>query len=152
MLTTFIILAAAALAPGTSKSAAICAVGRVALRDLPAADRGDAVDSYYAGMNGHHDLLDLCPKLKSELPFGYVMATEDAFARAAMHAPVPGYQPRPAFIYTINPPRFSADMKYATVRFQYLCTGLCGGAFEAHYVLSPGGWYRQGEVRTLRVS
>ena len=105
-----------------------------------------------AGINGHRDLLDLCPTPESELPYGYAAATDDAFARAAIHAPVPGYQPRAAFISTISPPRFSADLKYAVVRFQYICTGLCGGAFEAHYALSPKGWYRQGEVRTLRIS
>ncbi len=153
MLIPLISLLAAALAPIAPTTEAICTVGRAALRDLPGIYNNYPADSYYAASDSNgRDLLNVCPKLKNELPIGYSEATDDAHKRANIHAPVPGYSPRPAYIYSINVPKFSADLKSATVHFEYTCTGLCGGAFEAHYALTQNGWQRRGALRTLYVS
>ena len=133
---------------------AICEVGRAALHDLPPADKTGRADTYYAGADTHHrDLLEVCPKLRGALPTDYPLADDDARSRAAIHAPVPGIaNPRPAFIFAIDVPDMSDDLRSATVRIRYDCTGLCGGAFEAHYVRTAKGWQRQGDIRMLYVS
>ena len=153
MLTILAISMAAAVASNNAKSKAICDVGRAALRDLPPADKSGRSDTYYAVPDPRHsDLLDACPELQSALPTDYPLADDDARARAAIHAPLPGANPRPAFIYTIDIPEISDDLKTAIVHMGYECTGLCGGGFEAHYVRTSKGWQRQGEIRMLFVS
>ncbi len=153
MLTFIALLMAVAPAPSAAMSAAICEVGRAALHDLPPADKTGRSDTYYAGADAHHrDLLEVCPKLRSNLPADYPLANSDARNRAAIHAPIPGVNTRPAFIYAINVPEISDDLKSATVHMGYDCTGLCGGGFEAHYVRTAKGWQRQGEIRMLYVS
>jgi hypothetical protein len=142
-----------AIAPESPPPSSICAVGRAALRDLPAPDRNRSADLYYGALdNGHRDLLSLCPQLKDRLPVGYSLANDDARRRAATHAPIEGYDPRPAYIYVIDEPRFSSDLKSAMVRFEYSCTGLCGGAFEAEYRLTLDGWQRQADLKPIYVS
>ena len=153
MISIVAILLAAALPPQKPAPSTICSDGRAALRDLPAVDRKRSADLYYGAVDGHpHDLLYLCPKLKDELPEGYSLATSDARRRAATHAPIAGYNPRPAYIYVIDAPEFSVDLKSAFLHFEYSCTGLCGGAFEARYHLTSDGWHRQGDIRPLYVS
>lgn len=145
-------LMAAALAPREAAPVMICEVGRIALRDLPLANRNRGYDSYYGASSSHKDLLAVCPKLRREVPAGYPMADDDARARAAVHVPLPTNNPRPAFIYTIDIPQISDDLKTAVVRFEYSCTGLCGGILEARYVRTHKGWQRQGAIRVLVVS
>jgi hypothetical protein len=153
MLTLMAISMAVAPAATTATSAAICEVGRAALHDLPPADKTGRSDTYYAGADTHHrDLLEVCPKLRGALPTDYALADDDARSRVAIHAPVPGTDPRPAFIYAIDVPDISDDRKSATVHIRYDCTGLCGGAFEAHYIRTAKGWQRQGDIRMLYVS
>lgn len=143
-------LMTAALPPSSSTSAAVCEAGRAALRDLPAANRDPNSDSYYSTAPDRRDLLNECPKLRNELPIP--LADEDARARATIHVPSPVHNPRPAFIYRIDIPKLSDGLTTAVVRFEYSCTGLCGGIFEAHYVRTSKGWQRQGEIRMLVVS
>lgn len=143
----------APVAPNTPTPSDVCEVGRAALRDLPTINQNRGFDTYYAGADSQHrDLLEVCPELQSQLPTGYPLANDDARARAAIHAPAPGDQPRPAFIYAIEVPEISNDRKTATVHMGYSCTGLCGAGFEARYVRTSEGWQRQGEVRMLFVS
>ncbi len=148
MLLSVIGLLAAALSPTAPTKAAICAVGRVALRDLPDVTTGPNVDYYYY----RRGLIYACPKLRKALPAGYSEATSDAQTRASVHGPMRGYAPRAAYIYAIGAPTFSADLKSATVHFDYECTGLCGGAYQARYVLTRDGWQREGAVRYSYVS
>ncbi len=148
-------LIAAVSAPSAARSAAICEVGRVALRDLPAINHNRGFDAYYAGANPEHrDLLEVCPKLKAMLPVGYPLADDDARARAKVGFPRPGQHQhtREAFIYSISVPEISADLKSAVVHMGYSCTGLCGAGFEASYVRTAKGWLRQGEIRNFFVS
>ena len=147
-------LIAAASMPNAAPSATICEVGRVALRDLPSINHNGSFDAYYAGVDAeHHDLLEVCPKLKAVIPIGYPLADDDALARAKIHVPpLTGQWPRAAFIYSINIPEISADLKTAVVHMGYSCTGLCGAGFEAVYVRTAKGWKRQGEIRNLFVS
>jgi hypothetical protein len=150
MLALITALIAAPVAQKAAMPAEICEVGRAALRDLRTVNQNRQFDAYYAGADPHHqDLLEACPELQSELPTGYPLADDDARARAAIHVPQPGNAPRPAFIYAINVPEISADLKRATVRMGYSCTGLCGAGFEARYVRTRNGWQRQGEIRML---
>jgi len=145
-------LMAASVAPREATPVMICEVGRIALRDLPPANRNRGYDSYYGVSSNDKDLLAVCPKLRSQVPTGYPMADDDARARAEIHVPLPTNNPRPAFIYTIDIPQISDDLKTAVVRFEYSCTGLCGGIFEASYVRAHKGWQRQGAMRMLVVS
>lgn len=153
MFTLGIALMAATVASNAEKSAAICDVGRVALHDLPPANRDPRVDVYYAstGMEPH-DLLGVCPELRSEIPNGYHLADYDALKRASVGAPIPGHFTRPAYIYSISVTEISADLETATIHLECKCTGLCGGASEARYARTTEGWQRQGEFRTLWVS
>ena len=94
MLIPLISLLAAALAPSAPTTEAICTVGRAALRGLPGIYNNYPADSYYAASDANgRDLLNVCPKLKNELPIGYSEATDDANTRANIHVPVPGYNP-----------------------------------------------------------
>jgi hypothetical protein len=146
-------LLAAAVAPTVATSAAICDVGRVAIRDLPMIDRSPDYDTYYAGVGrSREDLLEICPQLKSELPAGYPLADDEARKRASVGAPIPGHFTKPAFIYSINIAELSADGITAIVHFDRLCTGLCGGRSEGRYVRTSKGWQRRGEIRTLYIS
>ena len=141
-------LMAADVAAAVPTKSVICAVGRVAVRDLPDIDGSISADYYYY----QRGLIYACPKFRKALPAGYSEATSDAQARASIHGPVRGYTPRSAYIYAISAPTFSADLKSATVHFDYQCTWLCGGAYEARYVLTRDGWQREGGVRWLYVS
>lgn len=141
------LLMAAAVAPTVPPKALICAVGRVALRDIP--DRNDEFADYYYYQRG---LIYACPKLRKLLPTDYSEATSDAQTRASIHGATRGNTLRSAYIYAIGAPTFSADLKSATVHFSYECNGLCGGAYEARYVLTRDVWQREGAVRYLYVS
>ena len=153
MLTLLAITMGAATVPSAAQAKAFCEVGRAELRDLPPADTSGRSDSFYAAQDtNRRDLLVVCPKLQGGLPPGYRMADDDARRRAALHAPLPGVTTRPAFIYIAQASQMSADLRAATIRLSYECTGLCGGDFEAHYIRTAKGWRRQGEVRTLSVS
>ena len=147
-------LIAVASTPSAATSTAICEVGRVALRDLPSINHNRSFDSYYAGVDAeHHDLLEVCPKLKAKIPTGYRLADDDARARAKVHGPsMPGQEVREAFIYSITIPEIGKDLKTAVVHMGYSCTGLCGAGFQATYVRTAKGWKRQGEIRNLFVS
>ena len=148
---TVILMAVATQSPAGSK--AICEVGRAALRDLPPVDTSMASDTYYAGAGASDDdLLAKCPKLQRFLPDGYRRADDEAQRRADIHAPSPDTPARAAVIYTIRVLKLSTDRHAATVQVTYVCTGLCGGAFEARYVRTSKGWQRQGEVRPLFLS
>ena len=140
-------LIAADVAAVVPTKSVICAVGRVALRDIPDGN-SDFADYYYY----QRGLIYACPKLKKALPAGYSEATSDAQTRTSIHGPTRGYTLRSAYIYAISAPTFSADLKSATVHFSYECTGLCGGAYEARYVLTRDGWQREGRVRYSYVS
>lgn len=153
ILTLLAITMGAATTPSAAQARAFCEVGRAALRDLPSADTSGRSDSFYAASDtNRRDLLVICPDLQGGLPPGYRIADDDARRRAAVHAPLPGVTTRPAFIYIAQVSQMSADLRAATIRFSYECTGLCGGEFEAHYICTAEGWRRQGAVRILSVS
>ncbi|MBP2276318.1 MULTISPECIES: hypothetical protein [Sphingomonas] len=153
MIITVFVLMAASVSSSAAKADAICEVGRVALQDLPSTNRERSADLYYAGHDAERtDVLEVCPKLVSEIPAGYPLADRDARARANMHVPIAGQAIKAAFIYSIEVPEIGADLKTATVRMDVSCTGLCGSGFEAHYIRTAKGWKRQGDIRTLFVS
>jgi hypothetical protein len=153
MLTLIAGLMVASIAPNTAMSAAICDVGGVALRDLPTINHNPGFDTYYGELDrDRHGLLEACPKLRRKIPAGYLLADDDARARASIHVPVPGKTIRSAFIYTISLPQISADLKTATVEMGYSCTGLCGGSFVAHYSRTAKGWRREGAIHMTSVS
>lgn len=150
MIVLFGLLSAAA--PSAAASQAVCEVGRVALRDLTVVEINRGVETYYEiGASGHRDLLEACPKLRSELPAAFPLADEQARARASVHVPVPGPL-RGVFIYQIDVPELSEDRTKAIVHFNYQCSGLCGGTTDAHYVRSPTGWKRDGGFFPVTVS
>jgi len=133
------------VAPSTAISTAICEVGRVALRDLPPLDKGVGnVSNYFDADPDHHGLPEVCPVLRQDLPEGYSLADEAAWAKANVHAPIPGKYTSSAFIYAIEAPKISADGKSATIEWGYTCTGLCGGGLVSRYVRTSKGWRRAG--------
>lgn len=147
------LLIAAAAPPSAATSAALCDVGRAALRDLPMVNYNPRYDTYYAGVGrSREDILEACPKLQSELPAGYPLADDDALKRAHVGAPIPGIFTKPAFIYAISVAKISADGKTAIVHFDCTCSGLCGSRSEGRYGRTPKGWRLLGEIRTLYVS
>ncbi|WP_380786339.1 hypothetical protein [Sphingomonas sp. R86521] len=147
------LLLAAAAPPSAAPSAALCDVGRAALRDLPMVNQNPKSDSYYAGLGrSREDILEVCPTLRNEVPAGYPLADADALRRAHVGAPIPGESTKSAFIYTISVTKISADGKTATVHFDCMCTGLCGSRSEGRYGRTPKGWRLLGEIRTLSVS
>lgn len=147
------LLIAAAAPPSAAPSAALCDVGRAALRDLPMVNHNPKFDSYYAGVGrSREDILKVCPTLRSKVPAGYPLADADALRRAHVGAPIPGVSTKSAFIYAISVAEISADGKTATVHFDCMCTGLCGSRSEGRYVRTRRGWRLSGEIRTLYVS
>lgn len=145
-------LMTAVAVPQAVVSADMCDLGRVALRDLPAAEPVNGEGVSFIDASRPDGLMHACPALQHELPAGYALADDAARARASVHAPTPGQQVTPATIYTIDLPKLAADGKAATVAMQYDCTGLCGGGFLTHYVRTSDGWRRQGDRQMLWVS
>jgi len=151
MILVFASLSAAA--PSAAASKAICAVGRVALRDLAIIEKNEGVETYYEiGGPDHRDLLEACPKLRRNLPARFPLADDQARARASVHVPVPGLPLRGVFIYQIDVPELSDNPAKAIVHFNYRCSGLCGGTTDAHYVWTPKGWKREGGFLPVAVS
>ena len=143
----------AATSPSTTKLAAICKVGSIAMRDLPEINAKRRFDAYYAAPDPNgRDLLTICPKLKADIPDGFRIADDDARSRAAVHAPVPGRPVREAVIYFVGVPEISRNARSAVVHFSYSCTGLCGGELEGRYVRTATGWRREGSIRMLSIS
>jgi hypothetical protein len=153
MIALVISVAMTAAAPKLAERTTVCEVGIIALHDLPSINGNKEFDSYYASSElGHPDLLTICPKLKLKVPKGYPIADDDARSRAAVHVPTPGRHVREAFIYSVGIPVVSSDMKSAVVHFEYSCTGLCGGQFQARYIRTAKGWQREGAIQMLSVS
>lgn len=153
MLGLIVVLASGLVGPNSSPSAAVCEVGLAALQDLPPADKSQGnADSYFDNDPSHHGLPEVCPALGNSLPAGYSIADDAAWARANVHAPIPGKFTPPAFIYAIEVPKISADGMSATVEWGYTCTGLCGGGVVSHYARTPKGWRRQGGPQQKWVS
>ncbi|MES3090700.1 hypothetical protein QTN93_09635 [Sphingomonas aerolata] len=142
-----------AASPSSAQLTVVCKIGSIALRDLPSINHNKEFDSYYVAPDpSRPDLLTICPRLKDEIPQGYLIADDDARSRAAVHAPIPGQHIREAFIYSVGIPQIGSDVKSAVVHFAYSCTGLCGGELEARYIRTSKGWQREGEIRMLSVS
>jgi hypothetical protein len=135
--------------PSPATSAAMCDVGRMALKDLHEMNSNPQFDAYYDAAN---PVTHACPALRHDIPAGFRIADRDAWARANVHAPIPGKTVRPALIYSIGLPRISDDLQTATVSLSYTCTGLCGGSLVARYVRTAGGWRRDGTVGPIIVS
>ncbi|MBB5716641.1 hypothetical protein [Sphingomonas aerophila] len=120
---------------------------------MPSINHNPGFDTYYGGVRpDRRDLLAACPELSADLPAGYPLADNEARARAKVGAPIPGKKVREAFIYFIDVPQVSADLRTAVVHMGYSCTGLCGADFEARYVRTAQGWRLQEAIRTLSVS
>jgi len=142
-----------ATVPSANVSRSVCDVGRVALRDLANIEKNEGVETYYdIGAQGHTDLLEVCPKLRTELPARFPLADNRARERANVHVPVPGPPVRGVFIHQIDVPEISADQTRAVVHFNYICSGLCGGTTDAHYVRTSAGWKREGGFIPVSVS
>lgn len=137
-------LVAAAVAQSSTVPAAVCDVGRAALRDLPSIETDKNVETYYAGVDAEHrDVLEVCPQLRSALPARFPLADDNARARASVHVPAPGMAARGTFIYAVGVPELGDDRKTAIVRFDYSCSGLCGGTLVARYVKTANGWKKE---------
>ena len=146
-----------ALAATLSAPEDVCAVGRLALQELPAATSagpaGHPTREYVDTDPSHTRLMQVCPALRDSLPAGYRAADAAAWARAQVHAPnkAAPYWPEPATVYRVEV-KFDADGRSATVEVERSCTGLCGGATESRYVRTAQGWHQEGEPRPLWVS
>ena len=142
-----------AAAPSEVMSRTVCEVGRLALRDLAIIEKNKGVETYYEiGGEGHTDLLEACPKLRTKLPARFPFSDDRARARANVHVPVPGPPLRGVVIYQIDVPEISADRTKAVVHFSYRCSGLCGGTTDAHYARTSTGWKREGGFFPVAVS
>lgn len=153
MLTLLMALAAATGTGDQIILSEVCAVGRVALRDLPGFNANHDFRSYYAKPGGsQQDLLDVCPSLRPLVTRLYPLADNRARAEASIHAPVAGRADLTSTqILSIAPPIISPDGKSAVVTMRYECSGLCGGYTEFSYVRTPAGW-RQEKARVTVVS
>lgn len=137
----------------TKVTAAVCDIGRLALRDLPAIDHNRGYARYYGNADlKSGDLIAACPALRAEIPQAFPLADDLAIDRASVHGPAQGQITPLTMVFEIGTPEISADLKTATVEMGYICTGLCGAGFVAHYVNGPGGWRRDGEIRNTYVS
>jgi len=153
MLGLFAQLLSGLAAAATPAPTATCNVGLAALRDLPPVGTTQGtVDTYFDLDPSHHGLAEACPSVRENLPAGYAVADAAAWARANVHAPIPGKFTSPAFIYQIEIPKISADGMSAEVEWGYTCTGLCGGGLVSHYVRTPSGWQRRGGAEQKWVS
>jgi hypothetical protein len=141
------------LGPNAAEPSIVCEIGRVALRDLPPVVLTPMDYTYHidAG-SGHHGLLAVCPSLRAELPAGYSIADETAWARANVHVPIPGKRTSPAIIYLLGVPKVAPDAQSAILEWGYTCTGLCGGGSVSHYVRTATGWRLDGGPRAKWVS
>lgn len=153
MLTLLMALAAATGTKDQIILSEVCAVGRVALRDLPGFNANHDFRSYYAKPGGsQQDLLDVCPSLRPLATRLYPLADNRARAEATVHAPVAGRADSTSTqIFSIAPPIISPDGKSAVVTMRYECSGLCGGYTEFSFVRTPAGW-RQEKARVTVVS
>lgn len=153
MLPILLIVTLPIAADETAKPAEICEVGREALKSLPFPSPTPADVSYFVDGNMRDDsLFKVCPQLRDALPAGYSIADSAAWTRANEHAPIPGKQTAPAFIYTLQLPKFSADGKFATLDWEYTCTGLCGGAATTSFIKLDTRWRREFPPRPKWVS
>ncbi|WP_084581661.1 hypothetical protein [Sphingomonas azotifigens] len=140
----FVLLAIAAAAL-PSAGGDICAVGRLALQELPAAPAAGnterPVDVYVELDPSRSALGRACSTLRESLPPGYKVADDDARARMAVHAPrlSEPHWPRAASIYSIEV-YLAPDTRSAIVHVEHSCTGLCGGGTESSYVHTRKGW------------
>ena len=143
----------ALFAPGVTAPADVCELGRVIVQDLPPAVPDPIDVGYYVDSGpSRSGLLALCPNLREKLPAGYAIADYTAWARANIHAPLPGRPTAPAIIYTIGVPKLAADAQSATVEMTVTCTGLCGQGLVASYIRTRDGWRRDGQPQTKWVS
>jgi len=100
MLGLFAQLLSGLAAAATPAPTATCNVGLAALRDLPPVGTTQGtVDTYFDLDPSHHGLAEACPSVRENLPAGYAVADAAAWARANVHAPIPGKFTSPAFIY-----------------------------------------------------
>lgn len=153
MLSVLLIAMLARSVEESAKAADICEIGREALKSLPFPSPTPTGVSYFVAPEMRSDsLFGVCPQLKNELPAGYSIADSAAWVRANEHAPMPGRRTAPAFIYTFKRPEVSADGKFATIDWEYTCTGLCGGAVTTTFVKLDTGWHREFPPRTKWVS
>lgn len=147
------ILAAMPQTTDRSRTAIICSVGQVALKDLPNIDQNPAYQHYYGRFRFYQpDLFKTCPHLQRLLPKQYPPADADAVARAEDSSPIRPQTGRPAMIFSIGIPEISSDGNSAKVSFGYFCSGLCGGYLIGYYVHSHKGWVRDGQLHTMMVS
>jgi len=127
----------------------MCAIGRLALKDLPSIDRAPSSEKFYGGRTTqyHRDVLEACPKLRRLLPRRFRPATEATFKRERDIV-----SSSPVTIFYVEVPQLNADRTRATIRLGYYCNGLCGAEYEETYVREKVGWVRQGEPRIKSIS
>ena len=127
----------------------VCAVGMVALKDLPSINNAPRSETFYNGRTDqyHRDLFEICPQLVKHLPTGFKLATEPVFRRVRELT-----NKTQVSIFDVEVPKLNGDSTRATVEMGYYCNGLCGARFRASYILTDKGWERVGKPEMTAVS
>jgi hypothetical protein len=130
--------------------AAQCAVGAVAIADLPLVARkvGEYPTYYSDRATQKLTLLQLCPDLRTRLPKDFPIAGPAEYARLGVHI----LAGDPMHLFSIGQPTMLLDHGTATVDISYSCPGLCGGELRLTYQHDGKVWKRTGEPVLLQIS